>query len=68
MGYLFQVQPLYIKGPEDPALAANGCYGGAGIYAATMIASVVYIKLFGDEEKEPELRARPARGPSYGST
>jgi len=40
---MLQSQPLYIKGPEDPETAAQGCYGGAGIYALTMVLSLLYI-------------------------
>ena len=33
IGVLLQKQPLYLKGPKDPAAAAMGCYEG-GIYAS----------------------------------
>lgn len=42
IGFLFQSQPMYIKGPEDAEKAAQGCYGGAGIYAVTMVLSIIY--------------------------
>jgi hypothetical protein len=42
IGWLLQTQPMYIKGPEDPETAAAGCYGGAGIYFATMVGSLMY--------------------------
>eukprot|EP01031_Cornospumella_fuschlensis_P026570 gene26570-32111_t len=42
IGSLLQSQPLYIKGPEDPDKAAQGCYQGALIYLATFCFSVIY--------------------------
>mmetsp|Transcript_10901 Transcript_10901/g.10522 ORF Transcript_10901/g.10522 Transcript_10901/m.10522 type:complete len:109 (+) Transcript_10901:154-480(+) len=42
IGILLQKQPLYIKGPKNPAEAAIGCYEGAVIYLATFILSMLY--------------------------
>ena len=61
IGGLLQSQPLYIKGPEDPEAAAQGCYGGAGIYVLTLVMSIGYIW------KESEALAAPA-SPSCRST
>ena len=44
-GYLLQVQPLYIKGPEDKAAASTACYQGAGLYFAIWVASIAYTKI-----------------------
>lgn len=45
VGYLLQVQPLYIKGPEDKAAASTACYQGAGLYFVIWVASIVYTKV-----------------------
>ena len=35
IGSLLQSQPLYIKGPVDPAAAAQGCYQGGKYHGYT---------------------------------
>lgn len=42
IGILLQKQPLYIKGVQDPAMGAAGCYQGAAIYFATFVISLGY--------------------------
>jgi hypothetical protein len=37
MGYLLQVQPLYIKGVKDNIAAAKGCYEGGEIMMMKMM-------------------------------
>ena len=42
IGLLLQKQPLYIKGPKDPAAAAMGCYEGGmmnGYYLSVFVAT-----------------------------
>jgi len=47
MGYLLQVQPLYIKGIEDNIAAAKGCYeGGEIMIRMSMMMSMM---IYGDE-------------------
>ncbi len=40
---MLEVQPIYVKGAENPADQAIACYEGAAIYIATFILSVGYI-------------------------
>jgi hypothetical protein len=41
MGYLLQVQPLYIKGVKDNITAAKGCYEGGEIMMMKMIVMMI---------------------------
>ena len=56
MGYLLQVQPLYIKGIEDNIAAAKGCYEGGEIMMMMMMMSMMMMMMmmmmmvmYGDE-------------------
>ena len=45
IGLLLQKQPLYIKGPSDPAAAAMGCYEGGMIndyHLSAMVATFLF--------------------------
>lgn len=44
MGYLLQVQPLYIKGVEDNIAAAKGCYEGGEIMMMRMIVMMIMMR------------------------
>jgi hypothetical protein len=41
-GYLFEKEPLYIKGIQDKAAAASGCYSASGLYFMVWIGSIFY--------------------------
>jgi hypothetical protein len=55
IGYLFQAQPLYIKGPEDKQAAAHGCYQGAALYFVVWIFSIAYCRY--DDAKQARAAA-----------
>jgi hypothetical protein len=73
-GYLFDNQPLYLKGPVDKAAAASGCYSASGLYFVVWVASLVYWSY--DSYKNKDLTGNDAeysgietstRGKPYGS-
>ena len=44
MGYLLQVQPLYIKGVNDNIAAAKGCYEGGEIMMMRMMIMMIMLR------------------------
>lgn len=59
IGILLEKQPLYIKGPHDPAASAQACYQGAAIYFAIWAVSLVTLVLDSMRKKAAALRAAP---------
>ena len=66
IGALLQSQPMYIKGIDDPELAASGCYGGAGLYCASMVLSLGYWYWY-DSQKSSLSIPTQRPGNSYGA-
>jgi hypothetical protein len=56
VGLLFEKEPFYMKGPDDKALAAKGCYHAAAIYFFVWISSIVYGRWYDQKESrvDPE--------------
>ena len=42
LGVLLDSQPLYVKGPQDKVAASNNCYSAAGLYASSLLISLMY--------------------------
>ena len=59
---MLQKQPIYMKGIDDPSVAASSCYKGALIYFVIWIVSLVYWSRFNASNPDEEI---PVRG--YGS-
>lgn len=51
---LLHTQPLYIKGPSDPAKSSTACYNGALLYLGTFILSVAYWVVKGGQTTNTE--------------
>jgi len=73
IGILLDKQPMYIKGPTNPAASATACYGGAAIYAGIWVLSVVYWTIDAMRHKvahmhdEKPMDIKTYGGKSYGA-